>query len=402
MKIACIIRRLNVRGGVQRHVLSLAHELVAQGHDVTVYTFVLDPIQCFADLLTGVRIVSLDAGGAPSRLPSGVIRRRIAERRREQALAHLIDVGTDILNPHDSVCYRVAAFFKRDVANVPSVWTMHDLPLRALGVLRDRSHAGTPSPWWLRFLRSVADRYDIFRYIRIQDRIVVLDGRDREWVSWYFGREASVVRNGIDLQSFPYVRRRAIARRPVRLLMVGIFLPHRRFEDGIEALAALRERKNDATLMIIGTHRPDDPYYARVRAFIDNRGLRDRVNFRGSVSDEELRAAYEGHDIFLFPNHLQSWGLAVFEAMARGMPVIVSRSTGASEVLTDGRDALIVPPESPADIAVAIRRLLDHPELYESLSRNGRRFVEEHISWRKVAAVMEGIFKEELQKRRTL
>jgi len=102
--------------------------------------------------------------------------------------------------------------------------------------------------------------------------------------------------------------------------------------------------------------------------------------------------------VFVFPNHLQSWGLAVFEAMASGLPVVVSKSAGASEVLTDGENALLVNPKNPGEIAKAIQSLIDNPDLYRTLSKNGRDFVEQNISWVKYTDQMEDVFKRVMSK----
>jgi glycosyltransferase involved in cell wall biosynthesis len=100
------------------------------------------------------------------------------------------------------------------------------------------------------------------------------------------------------------------------------------------------------------------------------------------VSEEELRHAYQTHDIYVSPNHLQSWGLAVFEAMASGAPVIVSKTAGASEILTDGANALLVDGKAPEQIAQAIERLAGDPKLHAMLSMAGRKFVEENVTWK--------------------
>jgi glycosyltransferase involved in cell wall biosynthesis len=67
--------------------------------------------------------------------------------------------------------------------------------------------------------------------------------------------------------------------------------------------------------------------------------------------------------------------------MACGTPAIVSKGAGASEVLTDGVDSLLVDPARPELIADAVRRLAGAPNEWERISAAGRRFVEENIRW---------------------
>ena len=90
---------------------------------------------------------------------------------------------------------------------------------------------------------------------------------------------------------------------------------------------------------------------------------------------------------------MQTWGLAVFEAMACGLPTIVSNTTGASEVLEHGKNVLLVSPKSPEKIAGKIRRLIDNPFLYKDISKNSIDFVKNSISWQKYTEEMFDVFK---------
>jgi glycosyltransferase involved in cell wall biosynthesis len=68
------------------------------------------------------------------------------------------------------------------------------------------------------------------------------------------------------------------------------------------------------------------------------------------------------------------------------LPVIVSETAGASEVLEDKKTAMIVPPYSPESIAQAAEELVQNPTLYTNISRDGRSFVVKNISWEHYAA----------------
>ena len=399
MKIAIIVRKLNVRGGVQRHVLSLARELISAGEEVTLYTFLYDQDRCYTELLRGLDVVAL--GYYPRHV--NMIINIFTDARAARALASLIDQDTKVLNPHDQVCYKVAYYFKARKRGVPAVWTMHDMPTRRFGYLRAREldpefrrNAAVRGLSWL------IDQYEIRRFIRPLEAIAVLDYRDQMWVRKYFGKDALVVRNGLDLGAFPYKERMSRPARRASLLMNGIFFRHRRFEDGIRALKTLLDQGYDAHLTITGSYKADPAYHGELVRLCSILSITDRVRFAGEVSEEELQRSYQSHDIFLFPNHLQSWGLAVFEAMASGLPVIISETAGASEVLKDGKTALIVPPKSPQAIAAAVKYLIDDEAAYKRLSSGGRIFVEQHISWKKQSREMSRIFAAVLANRRSL
>jgi len=401
MNIALIVKRLDVQGGIQREVLYFAIELQKKGHDVTVYTVRHQKGKGFVNLINQVRVVSL-----PEQFCSSGIRfirrffplfisEQLRDIRNAKSLAMLIDPTTECLNPHhDPVTYKAAYYFKKYIHKIPSVWMMNDFntkyssflrsgELRGRGQLSLLKHAG----YW------IFDTYERMHFIKVQEAITVLDYHDRDLARQYLKRDAIVVRQGVDVSQFPFIVHKSPEKRPVKILMIGIFFTHRRFEDAVRALHILRESGDECLLTIIGDQATDQIYAHAIKDLVHEYDLNNIVTFRGRVSEKELFDAYADHDIFLFPSHLQSWGLAVFEAMASGLPVIVSRTAGASEVLTHDENALIVDPKKPSEIALSIQRLVNDPVLYKKLSRYGRVFVEKKLSWKQYAQTMLGIFK---------
>ena len=113
-----------------------------------------------------------------------------------------------------------------------------------------------------------------------------------------------------------------------------------------------------------------------LRRLVAELGLDDAVTLRfESIPDSELEEAYARADAALFPNERQAWGLAQLEAMVRGIPVVVSRGAGVSEVLRDGEHALLVDPRRPDQIAGAILRLAADAPLRRTLAERGRALV---------------------------
>lgn len=390
MKIGIIVRRLNVQGGTQRQAVFLARILKNRGHDVVLYTFLPPGQKAYQELLAGLRVVAL--GRYPR--SRNAVWDFFSEHRASRALARLIDQDTDLLNPHDQVAYQAAYYFKKNVRDVPSVWMMNDLPIKSFSAEREKEVGGArPRSLIKNFIWRLLDAYEIATCIRAQNAIAVLDERDRRRVKECFDKDASVVRSGIDVAEFPFrIREDLDAHGEIRILAVGILFPHRRFEDLLKAIALLRDRGYRILCTIVGAYDQRDAYYKKLVQVVADLRLQDAISFAGRVSEEELRRRYNEADIFVFPSHLQSWGLAVFEAMASGLPVIVSQSAGAAEVLEHGENALIVPPKSPATIADAIARLADDAALRRRLSEQGRKFIEANLSWERYADIMEKIF----------
>lgn len=348
------------------------------GHGVALYTFFYDKEKCFSDLLDDMEVLANDAADP-------------------KKLSKMIGLQTDILNPHDQEAYKVAYYFKKFVKNVPSVWMMNDVPSKNFGFWKESQF----NPNLKRsFAKAVYHKFYDFldsRFIKAQDRVTVLDNWNKSLVKKHFGKDAIVARSGLDIEKFKFNERKFIDPKNIKLLTTGIFFPHRRFEDLITAVSLLQESievqpQYNFSLTIIGDTDNDKKYCEKLKNLIKSLGLENKVKFLDKVSDAELADAYKTHDIFVFPNHLQTWGLAVFEAMSAGIPVIVSRTAGAHEVLADRENAMLVNPKTPEDIKKAILELASNPAFYAKISANARKFVEQNISWQKYAKDMLEVF----------
>ena len=402
MRIGIIESKLDGIGGSQRQALCLALELQKQGHEVTVYALRYDRDRCFGDILDKLNVVHLSrAPQKPKAIPFlrflNYFRYSVAESRAARELALMIDENTEVINAHDRLGFRVATYAKKYVRPFPSVLMMSDILTKSWIAWRKAQFKKNCMPSLKqRFFNRVVDAYEVRRFILPHEKIVVLDNRTKQWVREYFRKEATVVRSGLDCEKFPY-RERAAPTQEIKIFMAGIFFIHRRYEDAIRALALVREMGHHATLAIAGDYGANQEYagyHKDLKNLTHVLCLEKDVEFLGRISDKELMRRYQQSDIYISPNHLQSWGLAVFEAMASGSPVIVSNTAGASEVLTDGENALIVPAKNPEAIAQAITRLITNPDLYEKLSKEGRAFVEGNISWKQYATGMMKVYKE--------
>lgn len=396
MRIALIVWDLSISGGTQRQALELGRYLQRRGHEVVVYCAYINRIKCYPDLLKELTVVAVhqkDYSAARDGVRSWI--RYPAEplfTAEERTLAENMGKGFDIVNPHDFQAYRVAYYYKR-LHGAPAVWMVNDLPRSmippkgGLGVRKvlDVLHylvLGGP-------LGYLADR----RRIRALDGAVVFDRPSMEAFRNRTGVTPSRMGSGLDPSSFDFVPGDGCGDKDgFTILAVGIFFPHRRFEDLVRAVGILKKKDAKAKVLLVGSEVYDKAYASRIRSLVSSLGLEDDISFLGEISERELRALYSSSDLLVFPNSPQTWGLAVFEAMASGTPVVVSKGAGASEMLSDGDNALLVPPGDPAAIARAIDRLRKNRELYIKLSWAGRKFVEDSISWEAYGARMESLF----------
>jgi glycosyltransferase involved in cell wall biosynthesis len=104
-----------------------------------------------------------------------------------------------------------------------------------------------------------------------------------------------------------------------------------------------------------------------------------------TVPHRWLRDEYAQADVFVLPSIDDSFGLVTLEALSSGLPVVVSSGAGTSELITHGRDGLVVPSGNATALAVALRDLAD-PQLRAELGSAGRALVERGNSWEQYGA----------------
>lgn len=128
----------------------------------------------------------------------------------------------------------------------------------------------------------------------------------------------------------------------------------------VEALAQLCGERWTARLT--GAVDVDPAYTAQVRAAITTYGLDGRVRATGPLTGDALERAWDATDVLLLPSPAETWGMAVTEALAHGVPAVVSRGTGAQEALGRSPDGdlpgVVVDPRSPRALAAAIHDLI--------------------------------------------
>jgi len=109
--------------------------------------------------------------------------------------------------------------------------------------------------------------------------------------------------------------------------------------------------------------------------------LSDDVVVHGPVSAERLAVEYTKADIFCLPSVEEGFGLVVPQAMASGLPVIVSGAVGASDLITPGEQGMIVPPMDDSALAGALRNLVEDKSLRHQMGASAVKRVQAGCSW---------------------
>ena len=144
-------------------------------------------------------------------------------------------------------------------------------------------------------------------------------------------------------------------------------------------LMSLKLLKEENIFLIIAG-RGDIKYYQREA---ESLGVDNLIRFAGQRGD--IHKFYASADIFVLPTLYEPFGMVVTEAMASGLPVVVSRQAGASELITDGEDGVLI--DNPSDHEEIARRLIPlirDNGLRQRMGNKARQKVEK-ISWDKMA-----------------
>ena len=159
------------------------------------------------------------------------------------------------------------------------------------------------------------------------------------------------------------IRRRARGAR-VMLLSVATLHPGKGHEILLEALAPLN--RFDWHLLCAGslTRHPDTT--ARVRAAMARLGLDERVSLVGALDESRLSRCYDRADVFVLATLQETYGMAVAEALAHGLP-IVATTTGAIPEMVGEEAGLLVPPGDSAALSDALRRIIGDAALRNRL-----------------------------------
>lgn len=190
------------------------------------------------------------------------------------------------------------------------------------------------------------------------------------------GYEVEHLPNPLHLDRFPYQVRDGIEQ-PIRLLWVRSFSEIYRPTFAIQAVSELRKNGVAATLTMVG---PDRGLMDTTRAEAEALGVASVVTFTGPVPNTELYHYYHAHDYLLNTTAYESFGVAVAEAAATGLPVVSAAVGEIAYAWEDEKTIFLVIGESGKDFAECLKRMMRTDtghKLYRRVSENARAKVEQ-------------------------
>ena len=214
--------------------------------------------------------------------------------------------------------------------------------------------------------------------IRQADGVITTSNHMKRQLVSRYGADPNkvyVLYNGIDVGKFRrhlHIRTKKPGEKVV--LFVGRLTVQKGIWELLHAARKVVDADPDVKFLIVGA---GDQSGDLIRLSIDL-GLQENVIFTGRVSEEELLAAYRISDIFIMPSVSEPFGIVALEAMASGKPVIVSKTSGVSEII---EHRITVDYWDTNLMASKILEAMNYPVLCESLVKNGSREVEK-MDWK--------------------
>ena len=364
MRVATSILNFSKRrGGAESYLADLCLRMAGEGFEVHVYAADWD------EEVPEIHLHRVHTLPFPKslRLLSFAVRatREMQNGNCDVTLGVGQTLRADVLQPHGGVHW---AWFWRSLRayDSPLLWMVKFLG-RILNVkqwvngwIEDAPYQGNPSP----------------RIIAISEMV------KRDIVRWYgiSPDRVEVIYNGVDLERFhprnrqyrAEVRKRHGLHEEILLLFVSHNFRMRGLRHLMQALASLkREGAPSFKLLVLGRDR-QGPYLRLARKM----GISGEVIFAGSTDEPEKY--YGAADLFVHPSFYDACSLALLEALASGLPVVTTSSTGASGILSHGEDGWVIQSATDREeLKTGIRYFLDDNTRLRA-SRQGRMKAEQY------------------------
>ena len=200
--------------------------------------------------------------------------------------------------------------------------------------------------------------------------------------SW---NKLKIVHCGIDPDEFS--QRNGAGRRR-SLVFVGRLVTLKGLPVLLEALSSLKERHPDVRLTIVG----DGPDRHALEQLVTRLELTEHVEFLGSGTKSDVRDQLARSDVLVLPSFTEGVPIVLMEAMAAQVPVVATHVGGVPELVTNGKNGLLVPPGSAADLTAAIDTLLQDAPLRQRLTAAAAETVARQFNSRIEARKLSSLF----------
>lgn len=179
------------------------------------------------------------------------------------------------------------------------------------------------------------------------------------------------------------------------VLFLGRIHPIKGLDILARAFGQIARDREDVRLVIVG--QDNEGYQIQVEQMLKTYRVREKVIFTGMLTGREKLAGLSRADICVIPSYSDIRTLVALEAMICGLPVVITRQCQFPEI-AEAKAGIVIDPD-PDQLAEALTKLLDNPELRKEMGANGRRLVTERFTWDKIAEQMIELYRNVLRNR---
>jgi len=188
---------------------------------------------------------------------------------------------------------------------------------------------------------------------------------------------------GLNPDEFLFRQRMIKPGEPVRLLTVARLVTKKGHEFSIRAFASVRAKHPHVHYDIVG----DGPLRSDLEKLVEELGIGSAVTFHGACDGAAVQRHFAESHLFVLASvglggDQEGQGLVLQEAQAAGLPVVASSHGPFSEGILPGKSGFLVPEADAQALAERLNFLVDHPEIWPEMGRQGRAFVEQHFDIR--------------------
>jgi glycosyltransferase involved in cell wall biosynthesis len=252
-----------------------------------------------------------------------------------------------------------------------------------------------PTAGGLRGARDMVRNYRLHWPLRAADHLLPCSAFEAEVMRRMdLTQPVTVVPQWLDEEAIhnePVVEPAMAAPRPW-LLFVGQLSPRKGYDLALRALPVVLRRCPTASLLIVsGINAADRD---RVERLASELGIDGHVHLLDRLDDTSLVNLFRACDVYVTPTRYEGFGLTLLEAMTLGAPLVATDVPAVNEIVRDGENGLLVPPEDPDVLARAILRLLEDTALRDRLREGGRRTCDERFNPDRLVARLEAVYEE--------
>lgn len=201
-----------------------------------------------------------------------------------------------------------------------------------------------------------------------------------------------LIYNGTNLHRLPTSETRPADGRIV-MVCVGRLAEEKGTFDLLEALGELKHEFPSLDLWFLGAMSQEGE--ANIRQLIQKLDLENRVLILGQHVD--VARVLGAADLCVFPSHMETFGLAALEAMARAKPVLITRVGGLNELITDSKEGITIEFGVP-NLVVGLRRMLAEREHWEQWGRAAQQRVRDHFDLEQMVDAVLAVYEEILSR----